>query len=55
MLLSIPGKVLTRIILERPKTTLDKTLWDEQADLEQDRSCTDHIATMHIIIEQVLE
>jgi hypothetical protein len=26
MLLSIPGKVLTRIILERLKTTLDKTL-----------------------------
>ena len=55
MLLSIPGKVLARIILERLKTTLDKTLRDEQAGFRQDRSCTDHIATMRIIIEQSLE
>ena len=31
MLLSIPGKVLTRIMLERLKTILDKRLRDEQA------------------------
>nr|KAG5713351.1 hypothetical protein BaRGS_024899 [Batillaria attramentaria] len=55
MLLSIPGKVLTRIILERLKTALDKTLRDEQAGFRKDRSCTDHIATMRIIIEQSLE
>ena len=55
MLLSIPGKVLTRIILERLKTALDKRLRVEQAGFRQDRSCTDHIATMHIIIEQSLE
>ncbi|KAL8567075.1 hypothetical protein ACOMHN_027502 [Nucella lapillus] len=55
MLLSIPGKVLSRIILERLKTALDKTLRDEQAGFRQDRSCTDHIATMRIIIEQSLE
>nr|KAG5698573.1 hypothetical protein BaRGS_027084 [Batillaria attramentaria] len=55
MLLSIPGKVLTRIILERLKTTLDKTLQEEQAGFRNDRSCTDHIATMRIIIEQSLE
>ena len=55
MLLSIPGKVLTRIILERLKTTLDKRLRVEQAGFRQDRSCTDHIATMRIIIEQSLE
>ena len=55
MLLSIPGKVLTRIILERLKTALDKKLRDEQAGFRQDRSCTDHIATMRIIIEQSLE
>ena len=54
-LLSIPGKVLTRIILERLKTALDKVLRDEQAGFRQDRSCTDHIATMRIIIEQSLE
>ena len=55
MLLSIPGKVLTRIILERRKTALDKKLRDEQAGFRQNRSCTDHIATMRIIIEQSLE
>lgn len=55
MLLSIPGKVLSRIMLERLKTALDKTLRDEQAGFRQDRSCTDHIATMRIIIEQSLE
>ena len=52
MLLSIPGKVLTRIILERLKAALDKRLRVEQAGFRQDRSCTDHIATMRIIIEQ---
>ena len=55
MLLSIPGKVLSRIILERLKTALDMTLRDEQAGFRQDRSCTDHIATMRIIVEQSLE
>nr|KAG5687076.1 hypothetical protein BaRGS_017094 [Batillaria attramentaria] len=55
MLLSIPGKVLTRIILERLKTALNKTLREEQAGFRNDRSCTDHIATMRIIIEQSLE
>ena len=55
MLLSIPGKALTRIILERLKTAFDKKLRDEQAGFRQDRSCTDHIATMRIIIEQSLE
>ena len=55
MLLSIPGKVLTRIILERLKTALDKALREEQAGFRKDRSCTDQIATMRIIIEQSLE
>ena len=40
MLLSIPRKVLSRIILERLKTALDKTLRDEQAGFRKDRSCT---------------
>jgi hypothetical protein len=55
MILSIPGKVLTRIILKRLTTALDKTLREEQAGFRQDRSCTDHIATVRIIIEQSLE
>ena len=55
MLLSIPGKVLSRIMLERLKASLDKRFRDEQAGFRQDRSCTDHISTMRIIIEQSLE
>ncbi|XP_056017329.1 uncharacterized protein LOC130053785 [Ostrea edulis] len=55
MLLFIPGKVLAGIMLERLKTALDKTLREEQAGFRQDRSCTDHIATMRIIIEQSME
>lgn len=55
MLLSIPSKVLTRIILERMKEALDKELRAEQAGFRQDRSCTDHIATLRIIIEQCAE
>jgi hypothetical protein len=55
MLLSIPSKVLTRIILERLKEALDKRLRSEQAGFRQDRSCTDHIATLRIIIEQSIE
>ena len=55
MLLSIPSKILTRIILERLKKALDVTLREEQAGVRHDRSCTDHIATLRIIIEQSLE
>jgi hypothetical protein len=55
MFLSITGKVLTRIILERLKTALDKTLREEQVGLHRNRSRTHHIATMSIIIEQSLE
>ena len=55
MLLSIPSKVLTRIILERLKTAIDKKLRPEQAGFRQDKSCTDQIATLRIIIEQFLE
>lgn len=55
MLLSIPSKVLTRIILERLKEALDKRLRVEQAGFRQDRSCIDHIGTLRIIIEQSIE
>ena len=55
MLLFIPSKILTRIILERLKKALDKTLREEQTGFCQNRSWTDHIATLQIIIEQLLE
>ena len=55
MLLSTAGKVLNRIILERLKAVVDKGLRDEQAGFRKGRSCTDHIATLRIILEQSLE
>ena len=55
ILLSVPGKVLNRIILERMKGEVDKTLREEQAGFRQDRSCTDQIATLRIIVEQSIE
>ena len=55
MLLSIPSKVLTRIILNRMKVAVDKALRDEQAGFRKDRSCIDEIATLRIIVEQSIE
>ena len=37
------------------KAALDSLLRDEQAGFRQERSCTDQIATLRIIIEQSLE
>ena len=54
-LLSIPSKVLTRVILERMKNAIDQKLRDEQAGFRKDRSCTDQIATLRIIVEQTIE
>ena len=54
-LLSIPSKVLTKIILERMKDALDQTLRDEQAGFRKERSCTDQIATLRVIVEQTIE
>ena len=54
-LLSVPGQVLNRIILERMKCEVDKTLREEQAGFRQDISCTDQSATLQIIVEQSIE
>ena len=54
-LLSVPGKVFNRVLLERMKNTVDPQLRDEQAGFRQNRSCTDQIATLRIIVEQSLE
>ena len=55
MLLSVPGKVLNRIILERIKKAVDSLLRDEQAGFRQNKSCLDQITTLRIIIEQCTE
>ena len=54
-LLSIPGKVFNRVILERMKDAVDKQLRDQQAGFRKNRSCLDQIATLRIIIEQSTE
>ncbi|MEE4247398.1 MAG: reverse transcriptase domain-containing protein [Kangiellaceae bacterium] len=54
-LLSVPGKVFNRILLERMKEAVDGKLRDHQAGFRKDRSCTDQIATLRIILEQSLE
>ena len=54
-LLSLPSKILTRIILERLRTAVDSRLRENQAGFRTGRSCIDQIATLRIIIEQSLE
>ena len=54
-LLVIASKVLTRVILGRIKSSIDKKLRQNQAGFRPDRSCTDQIATLRIIVEQSIE
>ena len=51
----VPEKILNRIILERMKGKVDQTLREQQAAFRQDRSCTDQIATLRIIVEHYIE
>ncbi|VDP17428.1 unnamed protein product [Schistosoma margrebowiei] len=50
-LLSIPGNVFNRVLLNRMKDSLDAHLSDQQAEFRKDRSCTDQISTLRIIVE----
>uniref|UniRef100_A0A8D9EGU9 Craniofacial development protein 2 n=1 Tax=Cacopsylla melanoneura TaxID=428564 RepID=A0A8D9EGU9_9HEMI len=54
-LLSIPSKVLMRVILNRIKTVIDTKLRREQHGFRAERSCTDLINTLRIIVEQSTE
>ncbi|VDP20585.1 unnamed protein product [Schistosoma margrebowiei] len=54
-LLSVPGKVFNRVLLNQMKDSVDAQLRDQQAGFRKDRSCTDRIATLRIIIEQSVE
>jgi len=55
MLLSVPGKVLSKVILERLKEAVDVKLRKNQAGFRSGRSCADQIVSLRIIIEQALE
>ena len=50
-LLSVPGKVFNRVILERVKDTVDSQLRDQQAGFRKNRSCMDQIGTLRNIVQ----
>jgi hypothetical protein len=54
-LLSVVVKVLNRILLTRLLKAVDEKLREQQAGFRKDRSCTDQIAALRIIIEQSLD
>ncbi|VDP30179.1 unnamed protein product [Schistosoma curassoni] len=43
------------VLLNRIKHAVDAQLRDQQAEFRKDRSCTDQIATIRIIVEQSVE
>ncbi|VDP78327.1 unnamed protein product [Schistosoma curassoni] len=55
ILLSVPGKVFNRVLLNRMKDAVDAQLRNQQAGFRKDRSCTDQLATLRIIVEQSVE
>ena len=55
MLLSVPGNVLNRVILDRLKTGVDAKLRDHRVGFRKDISCNDQIATLRIIVEQSMD
>ncbi|XP_078603943.1 uncharacterized protein LOC144877771 [Branchiostoma floridae x Branchiostoma japonicum] len=55
MLLSVASKILCRIILNRTANTMEQKLRDNQAGFRRNRSCSDQIATLRIIVEQSTE
>ena len=55
MLLSVPGKILNRVVLNILKPIVDARLRDHQASFRKDRSYTDQIATLRITVEQFME
>jgi len=54
-LLSVSGKVFNRVLLNRIKDAIDPRLGEQQASFHKNRSCTDQIAMLLIILEQSLE
>jgi hypothetical protein len=54
-LLSIPSKILAKIIVQRLTDAVDKQLRQEQAGFRRGRGCTDQIFILRNIIEQCTE
>ena len=55
ILLSVPSKILAKLIIRRISEAVDQRLRQEQAGLRKGRGCTDQIFTLHNIIEQCTE
>lgn len=54
-LLSVPSKILSKVILDRLTKAVEPQLRREQAGFRASRSCTDQINTLRIIVEQASE
>ena len=54
-LLSVPSKILAKIIIKRIEGAVDQQLRKEQAGFRPGRGCTDQIFTLRNIIEQCTE
>lgn len=54
-LLSVPSKILLRVLLNRIDDAIDEILRKEQAGFRSGRGCIDHIFTLRNIIEQSIE
>ena len=54
-LLSVPSKILAKIIIKRIEEAVDQQLRKEQAGFRPGRGCTDQIFTLRNIIEQCTE
>ena len=54
-LLSVPGKLFSRVLLNRMQDAVDQLLRQQQAGFRRGRSCIDQIFTLRQIIEKVTE
>ena len=54
-LLSVPGKILGNIVIERMRKVIDKELRKEQAGFRQGRATLDQIFILRNIVEQSVE
>ncbi len=55
MLLSIPSKILCKVILNRIDKQIDTKLREEQAEFRAKRGYIDQIFTLRTVIEQCVE
>ena len=54
-LLSVPSKILAKIIMKRISGSVDAGIRKKQAGIRKERGCTDQIFTLRNIIEQCTE